>query len=46
MVQVMDRKPFRAPLPLRVLPYVPLLNQLLPRLIGFGVRRERPRPLG
>ena len=39
-------KPFRAPLPLRLLPHVPLLNQLLPRLIGFGVQRERPRPLG
>ena len=33
-------------LPLRFLPHFPLLNQLLPRLIGFGVQRERPRPLG
>jgi 2-polyprenyl-6-methoxyphenol hydroxylase-like FAD-dependent oxidoreductase len=39
-------KPFRVPLPVRVLPRIPILNQLLPRLIGYGVQRERPRPLG
>jgi 2-polyprenyl-6-methoxyphenol hydroxylase-like FAD-dependent oxidoreductase len=39
-------KPFRVPLPLHILPHVRPLNQLLPRLIGFGVQRERPRPLG
>jgi hypothetical protein len=35
-------KPFRAPLPLRILPQVPLRNQVLPHPIGFGLQRERP----
>jgi 2-polyprenyl-6-methoxyphenol hydroxylase-like FAD-dependent oxidoreductase len=36
-------RPFRLPLFLRVLPRVPILNQVIPRLIGYGVRSERPR---
>ena len=37
-------KPFSVPLPLRVLPRVPLLNRLLPTLLGYGLRPERPAP--
>jgi 2-polyprenyl-6-methoxyphenol hydroxylase-like FAD-dependent oxidoreductase len=44
VAKVLDRgKPFRVPLALQLVTQVPLLNQLLPRLIGFGVRRETPR---
>ncbi len=34
-----SNRPFRFPLILRVLPRLPVLRQLLPRLIGFGIRR-------
>lgn len=40
----LDRgKPFRMPLPMRLVTQTPLLNRLPARLLGYGVRPELPR---
>jgi 2-polyprenyl-6-methoxyphenol hydroxylase-like FAD-dependent oxidoreductase len=42
--EALDRgKPFSVPLPMRVLSAVPVVDQLFPRMLGYGVRPERPR---
>ena len=44
VAQALDRgKPFRLPLPMRVLLRLPVLRDLPGRVIGFGVGRERLR---
>ena len=43
VARALDDKPFRLPLPARVLSTVPMLRNLPARLIGWGVRPERVR---
>ena len=44
VAEALDRgKPFRLPLPLRLLLRVPILNRLPARVVGLGFGREFPR---
>ena len=43
VTRALDDKPFRPPLLARILLALPLLRNLLPRLIGWGIRPERVR---
>ena len=43
VARAFEDKPFRLPLPARIISALPLLRNLLPRLIGWGIRPERVR---
>ena len=46
VARALEDKPFRLPLPARIISALPLLRNLPARLIGWGIRPERVRLSG